>query len=53
MAGGCVITLEKPNFDAEELLTAIDAHKPQTLVIVGDSFGKPILVQCSAPSVER
>jgi fatty-acyl-CoA synthase len=43
MAGGCVITLEKPNFDAEELLTAIDAHKPQTLVIVGDSFGKPIL----------
>lgn len=43
MAGGCVITLEKPTFDAEELLTAIDAHKPQTLVIVGDSFGKPIL----------
>jgi fatty-acyl-CoA synthase len=43
MAGGCVITLEKPNFDAEELLTVIDAHKPQTLVIVGDSFGKPIL----------
>jgi acyl-CoA synthetase (AMP-forming)/AMP-acid ligase II len=43
MAGGCVITLEKPNFNAEELLTAIDAHKPQTLVIVGDSFGKPIL----------
>jgi fatty-acyl-CoA synthase len=43
MAGGCVITLEKPNFDAEELLTATDAHKPQTLVIVGDSFGKPIL----------
>ncbi len=43
MAGGCVITLEKPNFDAEELLMAIDAHKPQTLVIVGDSFGKPIL----------
>ena len=43
MAGGCVITLEKPTFDAEELLTAIDVHKPQTLVIVGDSFGKPIL----------
>ena len=43
MSGGCVILLEKPNFDAEELLRAIDAHKPQTLVLVGDSFGKPIL----------
>ena len=43
MSGGCVITLEKPNFDAEELLATIDAHRPQTLVIVGDSFGKPIL----------
>jgi len=43
MAGGCVITLEGATFDAEELLRAIDAHKPQSLVIVGDSFGKPIL----------
>jgi acyl-CoA synthetase (AMP-forming)/AMP-acid ligase II len=43
MGGGCVILLEKPNFDAEETLAAIDRHKPQTLVIVGDSFGKPIL----------
>jgi acyl-CoA synthetase (AMP-forming)/AMP-acid ligase II len=43
MSGGCVVLLEKPNFDAEELLGAIDAHKPQTLVLVGDSFGKPIL----------
>jgi len=43
MSGGCVILLEKPNFDAEELLRAIDAHKPQSLVLVGDSFGKPIL----------
>jgi len=43
MAGGCVILLESGAFDAEELLRAIDAHKPQTLVIVGDSFGKPIL----------
>ena len=36
MAGGCVILLESGAFDAEELLRAIDAHKPQTLVIVGD-----------------
>lgn len=43
LAGGCVVTLEKPNFDAEEMLHAIDAHKPQTLVIVGDSFGRPLL----------
>jgi acyl-CoA synthetase (AMP-forming)/AMP-acid ligase II len=43
MAGGCVITLEGSTFDAEEMLQAIDAHRPQTLVIVGDSFGKPLL----------
>jgi acyl-CoA synthetase (AMP-forming)/AMP-acid ligase II len=43
MAGGCVITLEGSTFDAEEMLRAIDAHRPQTLVIVGDSFGKPLL----------
>ena len=43
MAGGCVITLEGAAFDTTELLEAIDAHKPGTLVIVGDSFGKPIL----------
>ncbi len=43
MGGGCVILLENPTFDAEELLRAVDAHKPQTLVLVGDSFGKPIL----------
>jgi fatty-acyl-CoA synthase len=43
MTGGCVITLEKPTFDAEEMLRAAHAHKPTTLVIVGDSFAKPIL----------
>jgi len=43
MAGGTVITLEGATFDAEELLDAIHKHKPQTLVIVGDSFGRPIL----------
>ncbi len=43
MAGGCVILLDGATFDAEEALKAIDAHKPTTLVIVGDSFGKPIL----------
>ena len=43
LAGGCVITLENPSFDPVELLEAIDKHKPQSLVIVGDSFAKPIL----------
>jgi len=38
LAGGCVITLESPSFDPVELLHAIDKHKPQSLVIVGDSF---------------
>ncbi|WP_337185220.1 acyl-CoA synthetase [Phenylobacterium sp.] len=43
MAGGTVITLEGAAFDAVEMLDAVDRHKPQTLVIVGDSFAKPIL----------
>jgi fatty-acyl-CoA synthase len=43
LAGGCVITLESPSFDAIEMLEAVDKHKPATLVIVGDSFAKPIL----------
>jgi acyl-CoA synthetase (AMP-forming)/AMP-acid ligase II len=43
MSGGCVITLEAPSFDPEELLRVIDRHKPQTLVLVGDSFAKPLL----------
>jgi acyl-CoA synthetase (AMP-forming)/AMP-acid ligase II len=43
LSGGCVITLQGETFDADELLAAIDAHKPQTLAIVGDSFARPIL----------
>ena len=43
MAGGCVITLEGAGFDPVELLTAIDRHKPMSLVLVGDSFAKPML----------
>ena len=43
MAGGCVITLEGQTFDPVELLETIDRHKPQSLVLVGDSFGKPLL----------
>ena len=43
LAGGCVITLEGETFDAEELLRAVDAHKPASMAIVGDSFAKPLL----------
>ena len=43
MSGGTVITLEGATFDPIEMLDAVDRHKPQTLVIVGDSFAKPIL----------
>jgi fatty-acyl-CoA synthase len=43
MTGGTVITLEGATFEAEELLDVIDKHRPQSLVIVGDSFGRPIL----------
>ena len=43
LAGGSVVTLTGQAFDAEELLVAIDRHKPQSMAIVGDSFAKPIL----------
>jgi fatty-acyl-CoA synthase len=43
MSGGCVVTLSAPAFDPIELLEAIDRHKPQSLVLVGDSFAKPLL----------
>jgi acyl-CoA synthetase (AMP-forming)/AMP-acid ligase II len=43
LAGGCVITLEQPSFDAVEMLEAVEKHRPAGLVIVGDSFAKPIL----------
>ena len=43
LAGGSVVTLTGQTFDAEELLIAIDRHKPQSMAIVGDSFAKPIL----------
>ena len=43
LAGGCVITLEGATFDAAEMLAAIDRHRPTHLVMVGDSFGRPLL----------
>jgi fatty-acyl-CoA synthase len=43
LAGGCVITLTHQSFDPVEMLVAIDKHRPDGLVIVGDSFAKPLL----------
>jgi fatty-acyl-CoA synthase len=41
--GGCVITLTGESFDADEMLQAIHDHQPTGLVLVGDSFGRPLL----------
>jgi len=43
LGGGSVVTLEGETFDAEELLRAVDRHKPQSMAIVGDSFARPLL----------
>jgi fatty-acyl-CoA synthase len=43
LGGGSVVTLEGARFDPEELLAAVDRHKPAQLAIVGDSFARPIL----------
>ncbi len=48
LAGGCVITLTSPSFDAEELLAAIGHHRPSALSIVGDSFARPMLAALDA-----
>ena len=43
LAGGTVITLSHPSFDAHEMFAAAATHKANTLVIVGDAFAKPML----------
>ena len=43
LGGGSVVTLEGESFDAEEMLAAVQKHRPQTIAIVGDSFARPIL----------
>jgi len=41
-AGGTVVTLENPHFDAAEMWAAVDRHRIQQIVIVGDAFAKPM-----------
>jgi len=43
LGGGSVVTLTSPSFDADELLEAVERHRPQTIAMVGDAFGKPML----------
>ena len=42
-SGGCIITLSRPNFDAEELWTAVCENRANSAVIVGDAFARPML----------
>jgi fatty-acyl-CoA synthase len=46
--GGRVVLLPTRQFDPVELLDAIEAEKVNTLVMVGDAFGKPILAALDA-----
>jgi fatty-acyl-CoA synthase len=43
MGGGCVVTLEKPSFDPEELFDVVDQRRVESAVIVGDAFARPML----------
>ena len=41
--GGTVVTLTNRTFDAVELLETVEREKVNTIAMVGDAFGKPIL----------
>jgi len=43
MNGGCVVTLENPSFDAEQLWSVVSRRGVQSIAIVGDAFAKPML----------
>jgi 3-oxocholest-4-en-26-oate---CoA ligase len=46
--GGSVVTLTSHQFDPIELLDAVQEHKVNGMVIVGDTFAKPILATLDA-----
>jgi len=41
--GGTLVTLTAANFDPHELWGAVERHRVQAIVIVGDAFAKPLL----------
>jgi fatty-acyl-CoA synthase len=43
LAGGSVITLQKRSFDADEMFAVAQRARATTLVVVGDSFVKPMI----------
>ena len=43
LMGGTVITLQTRSLDSDELLTTLQTERATNLVIVGDSFAKPII----------
>ncbi len=45
LSGGSIVTLTQRRFDAGEMIAAVETHRPQALVIVGDSFGRPLLAE--------
>lgn len=45
MGGGSIVTLTDRSFSGREMLQAIERHRPGHLVIVGDSFGRPLLAE--------
>jgi acyl-CoA synthetase (AMP-forming)/AMP-acid ligase II len=42
LGGGCVVTLQQPGFDPVELLDVAATQHADGIVIVGDTFAKPI-----------
>ena len=48
LAGGAVVTLPSRSFDAAEMLTVAARERASTVVIVGDSFAKPIIAALDA-----
>ncbi len=43
MAGGCVVTLDSPSFDADELWDTVERERVESVAIVGDAFARPML----------
>ncbi|HWS75799.1 MAG TPA: acyl-CoA synthetase, partial [Quisquiliibacterium sp.] len=41
--GGTVVTLPSAHFDPQELWEAVERHRANQLIIVGDAFAKPML----------
>ncbi len=43
MGGGCIVTLESPSFNADELWAAVSRRGVNSMAIVGDAFARPML----------